>query len=202
MPAADSASIRFISEYGYLAVLLGTMLEGETVVLLAGFLAHQGYLSIQWIIICAILGSSLSDQGIFFLARFKGKALSARFPSLQQKVAALSAKMQSHPKAQRFFALTFRFYYGLRNISPIVLGFSAIPTLHFVFLNALGAALWATAFSLGGYYAAHTLERVMGRLAHYELAIILCILVAGVCWAVFRHFRKPAAHTRPKDEAP
>ena len=33
-----------ISRYGLLAVFLGCLLEGETLLLLAGYVAHRGYL--------------------------------------------------------------------------------------------------------------------------------------------------------------
>jgi hypothetical protein len=36
-----------IQNYGYVAVFLGTLLESETVLVLAGFAAHRGYLSWQ-----------------------------------------------------------------------------------------------------------------------------------------------------------
>ncbi len=33
-----------VQDYGYYAVLLGTLLEGETILVMAGFAAHGGYL--------------------------------------------------------------------------------------------------------------------------------------------------------------
>jgi membrane protein DedA with SNARE-associated domain len=33
-----------LDPYGYLAVLVGTFLEGETILVLGGFAAHRGYL--------------------------------------------------------------------------------------------------------------------------------------------------------------
>ena len=41
----DSLSLaELLDTYGYLALVVGTFLEGETVVVLAGFAAHRGYL--------------------------------------------------------------------------------------------------------------------------------------------------------------
>ena len=53
--------IEFVAAYGYLAVLLGTLLEGETVLLLAGFAAHQGHLAIHWVLLIAFIGGTLGD---------------------------------------------------------------------------------------------------------------------------------------------
>jgi membrane protein DedA with SNARE-associated domain len=33
-----------IAKYGYLAILIGTFFEGETILVLGGFAAHRGYL--------------------------------------------------------------------------------------------------------------------------------------------------------------
>ncbi len=193
----NTATGQFVAHYGYLAVLLGTMLEGETVVLVAGFLAHQGYLSIPWIIIFAIIGSSISDQGLFFLSRLKGTRLLARFPRAAARVNALADKMRARPAALTAFALLFRFFYGLRNIAPIFLGVSSIPSLRFVVLNAVGAVLWAISFSLGGYYFAKALSALLGTLVRYELLIIALLLASGVAFGLYRHWK--AAHRPPEE---
>ncbi|MDR2076844.1 MAG: DedA family protein [Desulfovibrio sp.] len=170
---------QLVMQYGYLAVLLGTMLEGETIVLAAGFLAHQGYLSVPGIIFCAVLGSVLSDQGIFFLARLRGKRLLARFPRLEAKVTAFADRMKARPLRLTLFALVFRFFYGLRNIAPVFLGMSGLSARRFVCLNLLGAVVWATLFSWGGYYLARALSVFLGTLARYELPLLLLLLAAG-----------------------
>ena len=40
----------FLAHWGYLAVLIGTFFEGETVPVLAGFASHQGYLHLDGVI--------------------------------------------------------------------------------------------------------------------------------------------------------
>jgi membrane protein DedA with SNARE-associated domain len=37
-----------VQSYGYLALLGGAFIEGETTVLIAGFLAHNGYFQFPW----------------------------------------------------------------------------------------------------------------------------------------------------------
>ena len=185
----DSASGQLLARYGYLAVLAGTMLEGETIVLVAGFLAHQGYLSVPWIIVFAVIGSSISDQGLFFLSRLKGMKLLIRFPKIRGKVTAMAARMHERPVALSAFALLFRFLYGFRNVAPLFLGMSDIPTLRFVLLNALGAVIWAVCFSLGGYFFAAALSTVLGTLARYEAPIVIGLLLCGGAFAFYRHWK-------------
>ena len=175
-----------VVHYGYLAVLLGTMLEGETIVLVAGFLAHQGYVTVSGVIFCAVLGSVLSDQGIFFLTRLRGKQFLARFPRLQAKAAAFSDRLQARPVGLALFALLFRFLYGLRSIAPVVLGLSGLSSRRFVCLNLLGAVVWATVFSWGGYFLARVLTAFLGALSRYELPLILLLLAVGCGARLYR----------------
>ena len=195
----DSASMQLLSRYGYLAVLAGTMLEGETVVLVAGFLAHQGYLALPWIMICAVIGSCASDQGLFFLSRFRGRRFLSRFPQAEARVKAMAERMRAKPGALSALALFFRFLYGLRNIAPIFLGMSSIPTLRFMLLNAVGAVLWAVSFSLLGYIFARTLEAFMGRLAHYEIYFVAGLIVTGCAWALFRRWRHAGTPSKTRE---
>lgn len=64
----------FLLSYGYIAVLLGTFLEGETILIMAGFAAQSGYLNLYWVIGVATIGSFLGDQLYFTWARVSAGA--------------------------------------------------------------------------------------------------------------------------------
>ena len=66
---------QILTDYGYLGVFIGTLMEGETVLLLAGFAAHQGYLVLGLVIAVAFVGGTLGDQIAFFLGRRYGNRL-------------------------------------------------------------------------------------------------------------------------------
>lgn len=53
-----------IAVYGYAAIIIGTILEGKTVVLIAAVLASSECLSLPWVIVSAIFGSLTGD--LFF----------------------------------------------------------------------------------------------------------------------------------------
>ncbi|MEE4265795.1 MAG: hypothetical protein V2I56_24115 [Desulfobacteraceae bacterium] len=69
-----------IENYGYAAILVGTFLEGETILVLAGIAAHQGYLVLVWVILAAFLGSLGGDQLFFYLGRKHSRAVFSRRP--------------------------------------------------------------------------------------------------------------------------
>ena len=58
-----------VSHYGYIAVAVGCLLEGETVLLTAGFAAHRGMLDLPAVLAVAFVASALGDQIFFQLGR-------------------------------------------------------------------------------------------------------------------------------------
>jgi membrane protein DedA with SNARE-associated domain len=60
---------QLLADHGYLAVLIGSLLEGETILVLAGFAAHQGHLSLPLVLAIAFVGGTFGDQIFFWLGR-------------------------------------------------------------------------------------------------------------------------------------
>lgn len=56
---------QLLNHYGYLAIFIGSILEGETILTLAGFFVHKGYLLFLPSILCAAGGGMLGDQICF-----------------------------------------------------------------------------------------------------------------------------------------
>ena len=129
-----------ISTYGYVAVLLGTFLEGETILVLAGFAAHRGYLELPWVIVAAFFGTLIGDQLFFYLGRLKGIDWIERRPAWKLKASRVFVLVENH---ETLIILTFRFLYGLRTVTPFVLGLSGVRAVKYFILNIIGAALWA-----------------------------------------------------------
>jgi membrane protein DedA with SNARE-associated domain len=173
-----------LAHFGYLAVFLGTFLEGETVLLLAGFAAHRGYLALPGVIACAFAGTLAGDQLYFFLGRSRGPAFLARRPRWGRRVARARELVQRHQDA---VILGFRFLYGTRTVVPFVVGMSGVAPWRFAALNAVSAAVWATAIGLVGYAVGESAERLLGEVERYELALFAGLaLVGGAVW-LLRH---------------
>jgi len=87
--------------------------------------------------------------------------------------------------------LLFRFLYGLRTVTPFVIGMSAVSISKFVILNAIGALVWAVAVGSGGFLFGHVLESVIGKVKHYELRIMGLIVASGILvWILHFFFGK------------
>src|SRR5437899_959652 len=110
---------QLLADYGYLAVLVGSLLEGETILVLAGFAAHQGYLSLQVVPAVAFVGGTLGDQIFFWLGRAWGQPLLDRLPKAEHRVRRVKRLLERHHAP---LIVGIRFMYGLRIIGPIVIG--------------------------------------------------------------------------------
>ncbi len=176
-----------ISHYGYLAILVGTFLEGETILVLGGLAAHRGLLWLPGVMACGFVGSLASDQLFFFIGRRRGAQFVATRPRLQAGLARVRSLVDRY---DTLLVLAFRFLYGLRNVTPLALGMSRISALRFALLNIVGAAAWAIAVAALGWYVGSAAKQILGHLERYELGVAAAIIAVGVClWAWRRWVR-------------
>jgi membrane protein DedA with SNARE-associated domain len=176
-----------ITSYGYWALFLGTLLEGETIVIVAAIAAQIGYLDLHWVIIVAFFGSLLGDQIFFLIGRYRGRKFLDKRPAWQMKAEKAHRILEKH---QLPVMLGFRFLYGLRTIIPFAIGTSKISAWRFALFNIIGAAIWSTAFSYGGYWFGTSLEIFLHNFKHYEKRLILLIVLVGLLGWLIGSFRE------------
>jgi len=178
---------QLVVDYGYLALFIGTYLEGETILVIAGFLAHSGYLELQWVMVTAFLGTFAGDQTFFYLGRWKGIAFLEKRPLWHSKTDKVFEMLHKH---QIPVILGFRFLYGVRNVTPFVIGASKIHPLKFFALNFLGAAIWAIAVAYLGYEFGDLAETFLGKIKEYETYILVVLIAIGLA-LFWRSTHKP-----------
>lgn len=167
-----------IQQYGLIAVFVGTLLEGETVLLLAAASTHLGLLELRMVIAVAVVGAFLGDNIAFAIGRHLGPHAAERLPRLAAAI----------PRVDRLLArwswiavIALRFMYGLRIAGPVLIGAGTMPAWEFVVANAIGAILWAVVLGSLGYAAGHAVERILGNVVEAEkmlLALAAIIVVA------------------------
>ena len=175
-----------IIHYGYLALFVGTFLEGETILVIAGYLAQHGFLDLPFVILTACFGSFSGDQSFFFLGHYKGLGYLTRNTAWRSKVERAFALLHRHQIA---VILGFRFIYGIRNATPFVIGASGVPPLRFVPLNFLGAGVWAAVFGTVGYSLGSFVDLALKSVKRYEmigLGILCCVALAYFLWSNMR----------------
>ena len=173
-----------LDNYGYIAVLLGALLEGETILVMAGFAAHRGLLDLATVILIAAAGGFLGDQIFFTLGRYHGRQMLARFPSIQKRAARVDDLIGRHSS---WLIIGVRFLYGMRVAGPVLIGMSGVSHLRFAILNLIGALLWSSVVAGAGYLFGHAVTMVMHDARRYELALLAVIAAAGLfLWVVLK----------------
>jgi membrane-associated protein len=175
--------------YGYWAVAALLLLEnaglplpGETILLLASFLAYsERELALPWVIVVGTVATTLGGELGFALGRHGGRPLIERYRHV------FSIGAESVARGERLFdrygpATVFlaRFIFGMRVLASLLAGALHMPWRKFVLFNFLGAAVWVTAICGAGYlFGGH-----WGRLAHdlkrFDLAVVIVLMVGGL----------------------
>lgn len=175
-----------LATYGYWAVFLGCVMEGETILILGGMAAHQHLLKLWPVIAWASAGGMLGDQLLFWTGRYFGARLLPRLKRHQAQIKRVTGLIERYPSTSVF---AVRFLYGMRLVGPMVIGASGLSPLRFSLLNMFGAMVWATLFVSGGYWAGEALEQLFGNLKPYRLPIALSVVAVVAVVAMIRHLR-------------
>ena len=187
---------KLVADHGYLVTFLGALLEGETVLTLAGLAAHQGYLHFPLLIPLAALGSFVGDQIYFLIGRRYGKRLIARFPRLKPAIRRVDALVVRYAGVS---VIAVRFLYGLRTVGPIAIGASRMPWHTFALFNAAGAIVWSVAWLMGGYLIGEIVHMLIGDLRRVEVWLFAGVVVVASALGAYLHFsRRAAARLREK----
>lgn len=176
-----------LHSYGYLLIFVGTVAEGETLLLLGGYFAQQGYLNLGGVMLTAYVGAVCGDQMFFHLGRRQAKRLLLRFPKLRDRVNVALAKVENH---QAKVVLSMRFLWGLRIALPVSLGLTDMRATKYLWLDLISAAVWATTFSLLGHVAGHVISDLIHDLKRFEYWIAGALVLAAVI-ALIWHAGRP-----------
>src|SRR2546425_5439607 len=147
--------------YGYWAVAVALLLEnagvpvpGETVLLMASFLAYsERDLQMGWIIVVGTVAATLGDNLGYFLGYRGGRRLLERYQHIFRIRDATLA--QGDRLFARYGAITVffaRFVFGMRIIAGPMAGVLRMPWRKFFAANFLGALVWVTVISGAGFF--------------------------------------------------
>ncbi len=184
MPGEDALMLaEYLADYGYLVVAVGAFIEGETILLLAGYAAQQGALDVRLVLLLGFVGAFAGDQLWFYLARRHGSRWLERRPHLVAKATNTKGLLERHAT---LFILSFRFIYGLRNLGAVAVALSDVSTRRFFLLNAAAAALWSVLVIGTGYLFGEAAAAMLDQLASIQkqvLAIaglLACAAIASI----------------------
>lgn len=178
------------------SAFVGLVVPGEAALLLAGFLAREGRVSLWWCVVAATLGAILGDSLGYEIGRRFGPRLRSSW--FGRKVGDERWE-RAHDLVHRLGGSAIfvaRWIGVLRALVPAIAGDARMPYGRFLFWNALSALLSVPALVIGGYLAGssyHVLEQRMGQVGW----VLFAVVVIGVSAVhAFRHRHRDHAHAR------
>jgi membrane-associated protein len=178
-----------VVQYGYFAVGVSLLLEnagipvpGETILLLASFLAYSEHdLRLPWIFVVATIAATLGDNLGFVLGSYGGRPLLARYQAIfriQESTIKRGEQLFARYGAPTvFFA---RFVFGMRIIAGPLAGVLRMPWKRFAIFNFLGAAVWVAVISSVGYLFGRHWDKLESGLKRFDIVVAVIVVVVAV----------------------
>jgi membrane protein DedA with SNARE-associated domain len=159
----------------------GIPLPGETALIAFGVLASQGNYKIEWVIVVAAAGAIIGDNlGYWLIGRLGGRALFRRWSWLrrysERVLPGAERLMARHGAKTVFFG---RFIAILRFTAAWIAGLGRMHWWKFLFWNALGGIIWATAVGLTAFYGGKAAGDAIERYGIFAAAGIAVLVVLG-----------------------
>ena len=184
-----STLINIPSNLGYLALAglvggesVGVPLPGETALVAAALLAHQGNLDILTVIAVAAAAAIVGDNIGYLIGRRGGRWLLERPGPLARHRRLVLERGEPFFKRHGPKAVFLgRWVSGLRIAAAWLAGIERMRWPVFLFWNALGGIAWATSVGLLAYFAGHAAEQILkigGIAAIAAIVLVVAIVVA------------------------
>jgi membrane-associated protein len=179
--------------FGEAAIFIGFIFPGETAVLLGGFLASRGHLNLTALCMLVFVAAVVGDSIGYEVGKHVGpRLMSMRVFTRYQTRLDSAQRMLRERGGWAVFAGRFTAF--LRAVMPGLAGLSQMRYGKFLVWNALGGLIWGVGFTLVGYFAGASYEKVAGTIGRGS-AIVLAAIVVGlfVLWEVRRRSARRAA---------
>jgi membrane protein DedA with SNARE-associated domain len=196
------AIVHLLGHWSYLIIFLAAFLEGaafmgflvpgETVVVLSGFLASEGYLRFGSCILIISAGAVLGDTAGYIIGKVVGRGYFERHKRLlflkEKHIEVAEDYFRKHGGETVFIG---RFMSVLREMVPFTAGMSEMPFRRFISYEIAGGICWALAYALLGYFFGRSWELIGTWAGRAGLFVFLIILfVAGLTYVYHKVAKK------------
>jgi membrane protein DedA with SNARE-associated domain len=172
-----------VMRYGLAAVLVGSAIEGDFTLILAGVAAHLGYFPFPLAVAAGALGSFAGDLAWYTLGRLRGPRFreGREYRRVGHRIEALAKRLGP---AQ---LLAARFVYGTKAASMVFWGLHGLPLRRFVLVDGIGTVLGSVVFMGLGYLVSGSATLLLGKVRRVQLWLLGALLV-GVLLVVIIHW--------------
>jgi membrane protein DedA with SNARE-associated domain len=175
--------------YAYLLVGIGVILEGELALLSASIAAQRGILNIILVAITAFLFTLVTDWFFFFIGRFMGTKILNRFQVLRKRIHKPNLWIRENP---RLIMILYRYLYGFRIVTLLILGMSKVPIHRFMFYSFIAVLIWTIIFGLLGFFMGDIISKFIIQFEHLAGFIIVGIFSAALMLIIIRNVVRKA----------
>jgi membrane-associated protein len=185
------ANVGYAAVFALVAVeTMGIPVPGETALIGAALIAHDGQMSIVVLVALAAAAAIAGDNIGFAIGRKGGRKLFARpGPFHRHRLAVLDAGEPFFTRHGPKAVFLGRWVSGLRIASAWLAGMNRMQWPTFLFWNALGGIAWAVSIGLGVYFLGHVAEEVISTAGPAAAVAAVVALAALLVW---RHRRAAA----------
>jgi len=174
---------------------MGLPVPGETILLLASFLAYsREELQLSYIILIGVCAATIGDNLGYAIGYRGGRPLLDRYRNV------FRIRPDTIVQGERLFAqygavtiFFARFIFGLRVIAGPLAGVLRMPWKRFAIFNFLGASLWVSVIAAIGHKFGKHWDLLTEYVERFNLGfVIAAAVVIFVLWRWQRsHLRKP-----------
>ncbi|MCB0462737.1 MAG: DedA family protein [Flavobacteriaceae bacterium] len=170
----------------YTCFFLGIFIEGEFIFLSAVIASSHGYLNIWLVITIAIMATITSDLVYFSLGK-KGATKWINRPNWKTKIEAVNTKIDKH---KHLFLFSYRFLYGLRIATPLVLGMQNISLSTFLKYSIISTIIWSALFTVLGIAFGELILNYLKHIQKVEYYIIGGLLTVAIIFLLLRFIKR------------
>ncbi|MGW4806711.1 DedA family protein [Kitasatospora sp. NPDC004272] len=177
------------------ALFFGFVLPGETAAVLGGVLAHQGSVSLGWMLVAVVGAAVLGDTvGYEVGLRLGPRVLETR--SMRRHAERIGRAQELMRRRGPVAVLLGRFVAFFRALMPALAGVSRMPYRRFLLFNALGGLLWGVGCVLLGYFAGAAYSKVEGTVGKSVAVAVACLVLVALLVHHVRGRRKERREER------
>jgi membrane-associated protein len=182
--------IRIVGQYGLpliifaeTGLLLGFFLPGDSLLITAGLFAARGDLNLLALLATLIPAAILGNATGYAIGKRTGKALYSRPDSLLFRREHLRMTHEYYERHGGKTIIIAQFAPILRTFAPVVAGVAEMGYRNFASYNVIGAILWITSMTLGGYLLGNMIPDIDKRIDLVVMVVIaVSLLPAIVAW--------------------
>ena len=179
-----------IARYGLTAVLVGSAVEGDFTLILAGVFAHLGYFPFPLALAAGVLGSYVGDFAWYLLGRLRGPSF--RAGRLYQRVGPRIERLARRLGSAQLIAA--RFVYGTKAASMVFWGLHGMPVVRFAIVDAIACVIGALVFAGLGYGVSGSATVLLGHVRRVERWLLGAVLVGALLVFVIHWTAKKELH--------